>query len=354
MKIVELFESLQLNEAFTRGSNTVLSQPSLVSAIANQLRDDHTATMQQRQAFKKLDDRQMAEWFVGLLDNLERDGYGGHRFSRDGQFNFWAANNYAKGRDTLEDIVGTLPSALLDWTTLKNRNLLSQRHNDIQKFTGALALKRAMVTHYADKLEELVVDLKELALTKNKRSVKLVDNEDYKIYLLQNRGAAIAFGKGTTLCTSSTSGAFSQYWNRYATEGAVFGMVPADGKLVPAFKDYQPVLKPDGTPMMVKEKIQFDSPSNQFNDQNNRRINPENFKEKYPYFWTDLVEGLRANRAEIENNPEAEENPNVEYRTYNVDDIIDGLRQRFGAYLTNAVRPRGAATQDSDTRNSGA
>ena len=148
MFLRELFESRTvLLESLSKGAMNVLANKNYVAGIAAGMRDDPSASLPYAMVakFKKMSDEEVAKWFVEQLDRLERQGYEGIVYGRNGQYHMWVANNFAKGRDIWEDIEGEMGPALRDYTILKNRNMLSARHQDIQMYEGVKALHRYMV-----------------------------------------------------------------------------------------------------------------------------------------------------------------------------------------------------------------
>ncbi len=341
MLLTELFNRLPVFEQsgppLTAGAQKVMADKNLVAKVADQLRNDHTVPLALVKDFKKKPDEEVTEWFVRELDRLERQGYAGVIYGRNGQFHLWTAVNYGNGTDVWEDVEGIMPEALRDFTILKNRNLLDDRHNDIQKFKGPRILSRYMLQHYESKLEGIRKDAELAGLVKSARSVKIIDNDDYRVYVLLNRGAACAFGKGARYCTANSKSDFN--WKNYSSKGAIFGLVPK------AAEDKQ--ITVDGRPMQVKEKYQFDGPSRSFKEPSDLDMNPNVIKEKFPYLWTDIEKGMKEHRAEIED-PRGEEDPdNLEILAYNVDEELRKLNSGLSSYWTDKVRPKPQADDNT-------
>jgi hypothetical protein len=345
MLLTELFHTSAILEQsgppLTQGAQKVLADEILVAKVAEQLRDDLTVPANLARDFEKKSDEEVAEWFVRELDRFERQGYGGVIYGRNGQFHLWTAINYGEGRDVWEDVEGIMPEALRDFVILKNRKLLDIRHNDIQKFKGPRVLSRYMLQHYEGKLAGIRQDAELAGLVKNARSVKIVDNEDYRVYVLLNRGAACAFGKGARYCTANSKSDFN--WKNYSSKGAIFGLVPK------AAEDKQITI--DGRPMQVKEKYQFDGPSRSFKEPSDLDMDPRVIKEKFPYLWTDIEKGIKEHQAEIEN-PRGEDDPdNLEILVYDVDKELQKLKSGLASYWTDKVRPKPqAAEPDADNQ----
>jgi hypothetical protein len=335
MLLTELFNRLPIIEQegppLTKGAKNVLADKRVVAGVADQLRTDHTVPVAVGRSFQKMPDEQVAEWFVRELDRLERSGVGGVIYGRDGQFHYWVANNYANGTDIWEDIEGVMPEALRDFTILKNRNLLDARHNDVQKFKGVRPLARYMLHHYEQHLEQIRKDAELSGLIKQARSIKIVDNEDYRVYMLLNRGAACAFGKGARYCTANSR--TDSMWKSYSSRGAIYGLVPNKA-------EDKEISTDTGSKIRVKEKYQFDGPSQSFREPSDAQMNSEEIKKKFPYLWTDLVKGMKEHRDEIEN-PRSEDDPDtLEIKVYNVDAELKKLQSGLGSFWTNKTRPK--------------
>ena len=314
----------------SKGAKFVLNDKKVVANVADMLRTDQTVPPTLRTSFRRMKDIDVATWFVEQLDDLERKGVGGVIFSRDGKNHFWIARTYGNGGSIWEDIKGEYPEAMRDYMILKNRNLLDPKHNDVQKFKGVKDLHRYMVVHYEQMLTDLRKDAELAAFIKNKRSVRVVDNDDYSIYLLQNRGAACAFGKGATYCTANSREDYN--WKSYSAKAAIFGLVPKQPKPITGISAYDQA-KMNGVP----EKYQFDAGSGSLHDVLDRPADPTDFKERFPYFFTDLIKGLKEHKKEIE---EPEEEPGIDKLKYNVDKEIALIRTNLSRYITDKVRPK--------------
>jgi hypothetical protein len=334
MFLRELFERRPLLEATTKGSQQVLTNPKLVAQLAAQFRDDDSVPPDMFRKAQKMDDKAIAEYICTELDRMEAHGFGGVVYGRNGQFNNWACLNYANGRDIWEDMTSVLPEALRDYSVLKNRNLLAQRHIDIQQFKGAKALKRYLVVHYAQQLKDVIEDAKMAYLIKSKRSVKLADTPEYGLYLLQNRGAACAFGKGATFCTANSE--YEGNYVHYSNRAALIGLAPKEPEDKSTSRG------------QFKEKYQFDAGSANdprsasFKDVLDQNANSADIKKKYPYLWDDLVKGMNAHRAEIETPTEEQ---GIIKKPYEVDAELAKLKTNLAAYWTDKKRPAVAPTE---------
>ena len=340
MKIVEILESIQLLENVSKGGENVLRDKKLVARLAEQLRDDFSLPRAVQVQFKRATDEAVATWFIEQLDAMEKRGVGGVIYGRNGQFHFWVANNYANGTDIWEDIEGELPEALRDFTILKNRNMLDTAHDDVQKFKGVKSLHRYMVQHYEAKLNDIRKDAELASMIKSRRSIKLVDNEQYSIYFLQNRAAAIAFGKGATFCTANSRS--DTNWNSYSNRAPIFGLVAKTA----------PVQNTTGRPELgptIQEKYQFDASTSprsaNFRDYLDHQQRPEDIQEKFPYLWDDLSKGIMTNQAEIQT---PEEEPGVEKKAYDVGAALEALKANLGKYFTNKKRPAEVAPEEPE------
>lgn len=310
----------------TSGARNVLANKQLVSRIADHIRFDRTVPVNIRRDRTKTD-LDLATWFVNELDRIDSAGVHGIISVREGKNHMWLAKCYANGNDLWEDITGEYPETIRDFMLLRNRNLLDANHKELTQYNGVKHLHRYLVTHYDDILKDLRKDAVLNAIIKNKRSTMVVDNPDYKIWLLQNRGAACAFGKGATFCTASSTDPGN--WERYSKAGAIFGMVPTEQR---SYTGKDAFGKPQKE---LPEKFQFDAPSHQFKNPLDIQVDPEQIKERFPYLYTDLVAGLRAHKDEIEN---PKEEPSIEKKAYDVEAEIQKLNN-LQRYWTDKKRP---------------
>lgn len=332
MRIVELFESKSiLLENLSKGAENILKNDRLVTNIAAQLRDDFTIPPKVSRQFSRMDDVDAVKWFLGELDRMEREGSDGVPYSRDGKLHMWIAQNYANGSDLWEDIEGELQDTLRDFMILRNRNMLAERHQEINNYKGIKALHRYLVTHYQSALNDVRESAKSAALTKKARSILLADVPEYKLYLLQNRGAAIIHGKGATFCTANTNS--DANWNSYSSKGAIFGLIPKGSMVTRAGGMFKPGTDPNDK---VQEKFQFDGPSLSFRNNLDLNEKPATIRERFPYLWDDLVKGMNANKDEIE---KPSDEAGIEKRSYDVSKTLDILKKNLGQYFTDMKRP---------------
>lgn len=335
MFLRELIESRMLLENLSKGAENVLKDKRLVAGVAAHLRNDFSLSYKITNKFRKLPDEEVTKWFVEQLDNIERQGYDGIAFSRNGQYHMWIANNYASGADIWEDIEGELGQAMRDYTILKNRDLLDPRHQDIQKYKGVKSLHRYMVQHYAELMKKVKPGAITAALLKSKRSILIADTPEYRVYMIQNRGAAIAFGKGATFCTANSQS--DDNFKNYSSKAPLFGLVT----------NGTDVRGPEG--LQVQEKFQFDSGlyrgKASFKNNLDHQVDPEIIVRRFPYLWDDLSKGIRANAQEIE---EPSEEGVVKLK-YNVANEISKLKQNLADYWTDKKRPAVAPTEPAST-----
>ena len=342
MFLRELFNNVAsaiLVENLTKGADNVMKDKRLVAGVAAQLRDDFSLPFQSQSKFKKMSDEDVTRWFVEQLDRFERQGYEGVAYGRNGQYHMWVANNYVNGADIWEDIEGEIGPALRDFTILKNRNMLLPQHQDIQKYKGVKFLHRYMVQHYEQKLEDARKNAAMAQMLKSARSIVLADVPEYKVYLLQNRQAAIAFGKGATFCTANSNSDYN--FKAYSAKAPLLGLLPNE----------EP--KQDTTGRLggqtYKEKFQFDSSNSpntaNFRDNLDRMVDPDIIKERFPYLLDDIIKGFKANKAEIE---EPSEETLVEKLKYDVDKEIQKLKTNLAPYWTDEKRPAAANDAEAD------
>ena len=138
-KLKDLIEGLLLEATLTKGSQRVMANKDLVAGIADALRDDARTHPQNfpagaNRSFQKAPDEELARWFLEKLDDIEKEGYEGTVYSRDGVNSDWIARRYIAGSHNMEDLIGVLNMNLRDWYLLKNRDMLDPNHRDLPKF----------------------------------------------------------------------------------------------------------------------------------------------------------------------------------------------------------------------------
>ncbi len=350
MRFLEYIKEMLLTEAaLTKGSQRVLSDPKLVANLADAMRDDAASHPQNfppnsKRTFQKTDDAALANWFLENLDKIEREGYEGTVYSRDGVYSDWIVRRYIAGSHNWEDITGVMNMNLRDWTLLKNRNMLDPNHRDVPKFNSVRDIGTYMSTHYADKLEKIRDAAKNAARNKMSKSVKLVDNDDYRIYTTLNRAAGCALGLGTQWCTANSQ--YAGHFHNYSGKAMLF-------QLFPYAKDVDAEGNPANTKdeegkniLNDKEKYQFDAGGPNFMTITDHPVRPELIREKYPYLYSDLSSALKKNKGKMEAAfKELAVDPTLQgedykIKTYEIDDEIEKL-QKFIArgYMTDEARP---------------
>lgn len=342
-KLDKLIEGLLLEATLTKGSQRVMANKDLVGGIADALRDDARAHPQNFPAgssktFQKAPDEELAQWFLEKLDEIEREGYEGTVYSRDGVNSDWIARRYVAGSHNMEDLIGVLNMNLRDWYLLKNRDMLDPNHRDLPKFNSARDVGKYMTTHYNDKLTQVRDAAKIAALNKSAKKAKLVDNEDYTIYTVFNWAAARAIGLGTQWCTANSTS--DSNYDYYSNNGMLFQLFPKNPEQV------DKAGKVLGKKVSGPEKYQFDGGSGSFMDISDDKEPAKNIKEKFPYLFSDLVKALKANKekleaamAEMAADPKLSADKASKTKVYDVDDEIEKLKKKLGDYWTNKVRP---------------
>ena len=341
MLLRELFCRV-LKESFSKGSNSVLSRKPLVASVADALRDDAemhpNAFGGQSRVIRKMSDEAAVTWFLQQLDRMEQIGYEGTISTRDGVNNLWIATRYAEGKDSWEDISGKLQPTIHDYYLLKNRDMLDANHKDIMKFHSVRELSYYMSTHYANKIAELRDKAMLAARYKLKKTIKIVDNEDYQSYIILNRAAACALGLGTSWCTSMSH--TDTHFHRYSSRAMLFNIFPkqplefkqADGR---------------GRTIQGAEKYQFDAGDLDFKNLADKQVDKQFIVKRFPYLYTDLVTSLSDNKdriAEVIDQLSKDDmlnaNTDSQIKVYNVDDEINKLHKFVNAgYMTDDPRP---------------
>lgn len=304
-----MLESILTEDAaLSKGSNNVFKDSKLVTNIANTVRDDadfHPGAFPNGMArkFEKMPDADVARWFLEELDKIEQRGYEGSVYSRDGVNNFWITQCYVNGTANWEDIYGNLNMILRDWYLLKNRGMLEPRHDSITKFKSINDLGAVVTRHYGGDLEDLRKKDANKAKQKLAKSILLVDNDDYRIYLPMNRVASCLLGDKAMWCTANSE--YDTHYHSYAGRAMLF-------IIIPYYKDEngKKTLKPTevtiqqganaGKKVTTIEKYQFDTGSMDFMDITNRNVKPELVAGMFPHLYSDIKTALKVKKPEIE------------------------------------------------------
>lgn len=356
MNSEELITETFLTEAaaLTKGSQRVMNDKKLVAGLADAMRDDaashpHNFPPNAKRTFQKAPDEELAQWFLENIDKIEKEGYEGTIYSRDGVYSDWIVRRYIAGSHNWEDIIGVMNMNLRDWTLLKNRNMLDPNHRDIPKFNSVRDVGKYMTTHYADKLEKIRDAAKNAARNKGAKSVKLVDNDDYRIYTTLNRAAGCALGLGTQWCTANSVDATN--YRNYSNRGMLFQLFPYV-KEVGKNGEVTNMKDEDGKPVLNdKTKYQFDAGgrdySVNFMDITDNPVKPAQVAEKFPFLYTDLAKALKANKTKMEQAfKEMSADPTLQsddfkIKTYEIDEEIAKLHKFVDkGYFTDQVRPK--------------
>ncbi len=336
--------------ALTKGSQRVMNDKNLVANLADAIRDDarsHPSNFPAGSArsFQKAPDEQLAQWFLENIDNIEREGYEGTVYSRDGANSDWIVRRYIAGSHNWEDLTGVMNMNLRDWYLLKNRNMLDPNHKDLPKFNSVRDVGYYMTTHYKDKLEKLRDAAKNAARNKMAKSIKLVDNDDYRIYTTLNRAAGCALGLGTQWCTANSNS--GTHYHNYSNRAMLFQLFP-----------YAKEADDEGNPVNVtdedgkkelnqKEKYQFDASGPNFMNITDHAATPASIKIKYPYLFTDLSAALKEKKPQMEqafkdlSTDPTLQGEDYKIKTYEIDQEIEKLHifVDYG-YFTDEVRPK--------------
>lgn len=354
---------LKEDVALTKGSQRIMANKALVKSLAETVRDDSDFHPQAFPAgfakkFQKSTDESVAQWFLESIDNIERAGYDGVVYSRDGANSMWIVNSYIKNKSTWEDIHGNLNMILRDWYWLKNRNLLKPEHRELTAFEGVNRMSQVIMSTYADALADYRENAKKnaatLALKKSAKSVKILDNDDYRIQVPFNKPASVLMADGAKWCTANLSDAMKSYWHTYSGRAMIFIMVPftkdeETGKKSLIGKDVTVTDGPKrGAVISTYEKFQFDSGSGDFMDIGNVPVRPPTvIAERFPYLYDDIATALHTHAAEMESNWERwdednalNDNPETKPKKYDVNEEIKKLDifvQK--GYFTTEKRP---------------
>ena len=335
---------IRLDEAFSKGSAKILQNKNLVKSLADSIRadvDDNPNFFPRNavNTFPRMQDAQLAEWFLGELDRMEQEGYEGTKLTSDGSINDWVVKKYISGAHTWEDLTGKLQQQLHNWVNLKKFGLLKPEHQNIPSFNGVLDLGRYMVGHYSNEMKELQNEIKKASLKKKAKSAVIVNNDDYKIYVTLNRAANQLTGANTTWCT--TSSATDSHWNSYSNQAMLFQLFPKDAEFVSLEKEGR------DHPIEGAERYQFGADSlYSFKDIADHTYPAEKVRERWPYLWDDLKSALQQQGGKLEGIMKAlsedphMQDPDVKIKTYKIQTEINKLEKfKNRGYFTDDVRP---------------
>jgi hypothetical protein len=173
---------------------------------------------------------------------------------------------------------------------------LDPLHQNLPIFKSIRDLGQYLVYHYEQALSDYNEKMKAMAMKKSIRAWKLIDNEDYKIYITLNRASNIFLGQGTTWCTSGSDN--NNYYFTYANRSMIFQLFPYDAPEVSIQKGPRRI---EG-----KERYQFDTSSEDTLHVNFMNIadlapNRDYIIQRFPYLYHDLVTALTAQKSDIEN-----------------------------------------------------
>lgn len=357
MQFFSLTESLLMEAvALTKGSQRVMNDKNLVANLADSIRDDarsHPAAFPpgSSRTFQKAPDEQLAQWFLENIDKIEKEGYEGTVYSRDGVNSEWIVRRYIAGSHNWEDLTGVMNMNLRDWYLLKNRNMLDANHKDLPKFNSVRDVGYYMTTHYKDKLDTVRDAAKNAARNKMAKSVKLIDNEDYRVYTTLNRAAGCLLGLGTQWCTANSN--YGGHFHSYAGKNMLFQLFPyakekdEKGNVeVKKDEDGKKILDPN-------EKYQFDA-GGSFMDVTDTPAGAKKIAAKFPYLYTDLAKALKDNKSKMEQAfKELSDDPTLQgedykIKTYEIDDEIKKLHKFVDkGYFTDQVRPKSVSSAET-------
>ncbi len=351
MNLTKLIEAFLLEAAaLTKGSQRVMADKKLVQSLAATVRDDAAINPSafptgSKNNFKKATDEAVAQWFLENIDQIEREGYEGTVYSRDGTNSDWIVRRYIAGSHTWEDLTGVMNMNLRDWYLLKNRNLLDTNHKDLSKFKSVRDVGFYMTTHYKGELEKVRDAAKNAARNKMAKNFKLVDNDDYRIYTAINRAAGCALGLGTQWCTANSN--YGGHFHSYSGKAMLFQLFPYVTK-----KNAETGEEELG--LSDTAKYQFDAGGPTFMDITDRPVPATKVRETFPYIFTDLATALKKNKSKMEKafeewtNDATLQHEDFKIKSYEIDEEIQKLHKFVDrGYFTDEVRPSETSADDA-------
>ena len=360
-RLIEAF--LKEDAALTKGSQRIMNDKKIVKNLANAVRDDadfHPAAFPagMDKKFNKSTDEEVAHWFLESLDNIEKQGYEGIVYSRDGVNSDWIVKTYLAGSSNWEDIKGNLNMVLSNWYLLRNRNLLEPQHKELSKFGNINQLNSVLQRHYATELKGAADAAKKNALRKTAKSFSLVDNNDYRVQVPLNRLASMLIADGAGWCTANAE--TGHFFNSYASRGMLFILLPYEVDPETGEKGFvqKEVTVRQGVRAGAKidtvDKYQFDTGSGDFMDLGNVRVQPPSkIADAYPYLYDDIVTALRTQKDKLESaftafaDDPALQGEDQKVKIYDINKQIKDLKIFVDkGYFTTEKRPKDTEIAD--------
>lgn len=254
-------------------------------------------------------DRVIDVW--GKLLNAVNKTPGGQPISPDNKFYGWVTQVYTNGGVNWENLISRGRENLESFYMLLRRNILKPNHQNLN-FPSLSALESAMSV-YRDKIMQYKEEARINELTKDAKSVTIVDNDKWGVVVPLNYGASCKFARSVgdfaNWCTGSISSG-DNYFNQYGSRGPLI-----------IFQDKN---DPNG-------KYQLHAPTDQFKDKKDHEIDRKAFAQRYPTAMNDIVAGMQQHAEEINTG---------KYKFNMVDQIAlvkSKFKTAFGA--ANAVEP---------------
>jgi hypothetical protein len=350
MLLRELFQTV-LSENLSQASTKILNDKKLVNRLANKIRMNATYNATEFQggeadALKEMPPEESAKWFLSQLDDMNQRGFNGTITSQDGQYNLWLVTTYANSGYTWKYIKDNYPRTMHYFEMLKRLGKLDKVHKEITAFTNGLPELTAYIdTHYQAQIRDTDAIMKKKAQEEAERaknkSVLLVKNNDYKVYAVFNKAAAISIGKGTEWCTANTkSDHFYQSYTNLERGSLLYIIIPNN----PAMEK----VRLGNKRIDSAEKYQFDAGVNvHFNDVHNRGLSSHFVRERFPYIYHDITSALHKSAGVLQqriddwaSNPATPNEPFTLVKPYNIEDEIRKLHRFIDAgYMSDEARP---------------
>lgn len=207
------------------------------------------------------------------------NNFDGRPLSADGKFYGWVTKIYAAGSVNWENLYSRARDHIDSYYLLQRRNLLKPAHMDLNAFGSYGEFETAM-TGYRGVLKKIKEEERIKNLTKDAKSITILDNDKYVVVVPLNYGASCKFarseGEFANWCTGTTSS--DHYFGHYSRQGPLVIFYAKDDP---------------------RAKYQLHAPSDQFKDIKDEEINRKAFAQKYPDAMNDIVNGLMQHVAEL-------------------------------------------------------
>ena len=220
--------------------------------------------MTHRKIGGKKNDQMVIDWLIQQLEDADP--------TPNKEYVQWMARKYSDPNNMVkfEDYLGQLPQYLAKFHKLKQRRMIDNPRNDINRYDNVPDFMN-VIDEYPDPERKQSGDE-----VKGKTKTFYEDN-DLRIIVPEDQVAACYYGRGTRWCTAATMG--KNYFDQYNSQGPLYIVIPK-------------------RPEYNGEKYQFSFAYDQFMDERDRSIDDEIGRElaqKYPQLYKIFNKEIKKN-----------------------------------------------------------